>query len=122
MPVPGFDDGTEMNILAEHAGMTGFTDFGITTNTEATCNPDGSASETGNTVVVVSGKVTFYICGASNFVAVPSSGSITITLPITGAIFYTFRPSITGTGTVNGATVTLALSGSSSTFGTGTIT
>lgn len=110
-----------MNIFAEHAGMTGFSDFGITTNPEATCNPDGSASETGNTTMVASGTVRFYICGASNFVAVPSSGSITITTPATGAIFYTFRPNITGTGTVNGATVTLVLSGSSSTFGTSTV-
>lgn len=118
---PGFEDGVSMSIYAEHAGMTGLSDFGVTTNPEATCNPDGSASETGNSVAVVSGKVSFYICSASDFVAVPSSGSITITTPVTGTIFYTFRPSITGTGTVSGATVTLRLSGTNSTFGTATI-
>lgn len=74
---PGFDDGVNMNMLVEHAGMEGFTNYGLTLDPEAICNPDGSVSTTspdGNiTVTTKNETVTFYTCGASTFLATPSS-------------------------------------------------
>lgn len=55
--------------------------------------------------------VTFYTCGASTFVITPSAGIAGITYPTSGATLYLQYPRIIGTGSTNGAVVTLTESG-----------
>jgi len=111
--------------------MEGFTNYGLTLDPNAICNPDGSVTpavdEIGNPIIsdiTVSSKdekVTLYTCGASTFLAIPTSGSATITYPISGTVIAVNKPVITGTGTVNGATIVVRFSGFNA-VGTGIVT
>jgi Bacterial Ig-like domain len=71
------------------------------------------------------GFVTFYTCGASTFTITPASGTVTITspapLPAPITNYTTRRPTFSGTGTVENATLTITLNGSSNSIGTTTV-
>ena len=60
-------DGTPVEILVQHAGETEYGTVGLTTDPHAVCNPDGTTTGDLAPIVVNSGVVEFYTCGASNF-------------------------------------------------------
>ncbi|MDD2693762.1 MAG: hypothetical protein PHY14_02420 [Candidatus Gracilibacteria bacterium] len=71
---PNMTDGIVVDILVLHAGDNDYNTSGLTTDPNATCNPDGTTSRPINTGVVRGGKVTFYTCGASSFTINPTGG------------------------------------------------
>ncbi len=108
--VPDISDGTKLEILVHHEWDTEFGSRGLTTNPNATCN-EGFSSDDNNIVTVSDGMMRFYTCGASTFIITPTIGSATITTPFSGSIYNTWTFLFAGTGSNNGSTVTLTLSG-----------
>lgn len=108
--VPDMFEWAPIDITVQHEWDEWYSSRGITLNENALCDA-WTSSEENNFTTVQDGKITFYTCGASIFNISPSAWTATITTLISWTVLNTQLPLIWWTGSVNGADVTLSLSG-----------
>lgn len=68
MPIDGKDDGTLVSVLSWDHVTASWSSAGITDSVDAMC-VNGQATPVQNVTVVEDGKIQFYVCRATNFIA-----------------------------------------------------